>query len=60
FDWVCTVNVARSKWPELANHKLNTVSKHLNIELNHHDAASDAHACANIYLRACEADIKAA
>ncbi len=60
FDWVCTVNVARSKWPDIENHKLNTVSKHLGIELNHHDAASDAHACANIYLRACEADTKAA
>ena len=60
FDWVCTVNVSRVKWPDLENHKLNTVCKHLDIELNHHDAGSDAHACANIYLRALEMAEKAA
>ena len=55
FDWNCTVRIARQRWPELENHKLNTVSQHLGIELQHHDAASDAHACANIYLRAAKA-----
>ncbi|MDE1152167.1 MAG: 3'-5' exonuclease [Micavibrio sp.] len=55
FDWLCTVNLSRATWPKLANHKLNTVSAHLDIALNHHDAASDAQACANIYIHACEA-----
>lgn len=52
FDWVCTVDVSRATWPHLVNHKLSTVCSHLEIPLNHHDAASDAHGCANIYLRA--------
>jgi DNA polymerase III subunit epsilon len=52
FDWVCTVNVARAKWPDLENHKLPTVCRHLGIALNHHDPASDAQACANIYIHA--------
>jgi DNA polymerase-3 subunit epsilon len=55
FDWVCTVNVARSVWPQLPNHKLPTVSGHLGIALDHHDPASDAEACARIYLGACAA-----
>ncbi|MBI1214613.1 MAG: hypothetical protein GC185_02200 [Alphaproteobacteria bacterium] len=52
FDWVCTVDVSRVTWPGLENHKLSTVCRHLDIPLDHHDAASDAHGCANIYLRA--------
>jgi DNA polymerase-3 subunit epsilon len=52
FDWVCTVDVARATWPELDNHKLSTVCSHLEIPLNHHDAASDAQGCAHIYLKA--------
>lgn len=53
FDWVCTVNLARAKWPDIENHKLSTVCRHLDIPLQHHDPASDAQACANIYIQAC-------
>jgi DNA polymerase-3 subunit epsilon len=56
FNWVCTVDVSRVTWPDLENHKLSTVARHLEIPLNHHDAASDAEACANIYLRAMEVE----
>jgi DNA polymerase III subunit epsilon len=56
FDWVCTVNIARVKWPDLENHKLPTVCRHLGIQLNHHDPASDAQASANIYIHAAAAD----
>jgi len=52
FKWVCTVNISRQVWPGLPNHKLPTVSRHLGINLNHHDPASDAEACARIYLSA--------
>jgi DNA polymerase-3 subunit epsilon len=52
FKWNCTVNIARTTWPGLINHKLNTVSEHLGIALKHHDPASDAEACARIYLSA--------
>lgn len=46
----CTVSMARKVWPALANHKLNSVCDHCGIELQHHDAASDAAACARIAL----------
>lgn len=50
--WQCTVNIARRTWPGLYNHKLPTVAQHLGITLKHHDPASDAEACALIYLGA--------
>ncbi len=50
FDWQCTVNISRATWPQLPNHKLPTVCKHLGITLEHHDPASDADACARIFL----------
>jgi DNA polymerase-3 subunit epsilon len=54
FTWSCTVNLSRVTWPGLQNHKLPTVAAHLNIPLLHHDPASDAEACARIFLRAGE------
>lgn len=50
FKWQCTVNIARATWPNLDNHKLSTVCEHLSIPLRHHDPASDAEACARIFL----------
>lgn len=52
FKYICTVKVAQKLWPELENHKLDTVSKSLNISLNHHEAGSDAHACGLILQNA--------
>lgn len=48
FNTICSVKVAKSMLPELDNHKLNTVSNYLNIELDHHEAVSDALACGAI------------
>ena len=59
-NWQCTVNISRTSWPGLINHKLSTVAEHLNIALNHHEAASDAEACARIFIAAQEAKIAAA
>lgn len=42
--YLCTVKVAQRVWPELENHKLDTVSRALDIPLNHHEAGSDARA----------------
>jgi DNA polymerase-3 subunit epsilon len=50
----CTVTVARRVWPELPNHRLSSVCSHCGIALNHHEAASDAAACASIALRCLE------
>jgi DNA polymerase-3 subunit epsilon len=46
-----TCTVSRKVWPELINFKLNTISGHLGISLEHHNAASDAQACAMIALK---------
>ena len=49
-----SVIFARKVFPNLINHKLNTVSEHLNIELDHHHALSDARACLLIILKTME------
>ncbi|MEJ2514292.1 MAG: 3'-5' exonuclease [Gammaproteobacteria bacterium] len=48
---VCTVRVAREVWGIYPT-KLPDVCRHLGIGLKHHDAASDASACAGILVRA--------
>lgn len=47
--FVCTVRLAREIW-NLHPTTLPDVCCHLGIQLNHHDAGSDAHACAQIVL----------
>lgn len=46
----CTVDLAREMYPNLKNHKLPTVAKHIGAELNHHDPVSDAIASAKIMM----------
>ena len=46
--YVCTVQLGRRCLPEAPNHKLNTLCQLLNIPLDHHNAASDSHACAEL------------
>lgn len=50
-DYYCTVELSRKILPYLSNHKLNTVSSYFEIELNHHDAKSDAYACGLIIFK---------
>lgn len=49
-DYACTCQMGRRCFPELPNHKLNTLCTYLNITLDHHQAASDSHACAQLLL----------
>jgi DNA polymerase-3 subunit epsilon len=49
--FICTVNLARTKWGIYPT-KLPNVCSELGIQLTHHDAASDANACAEIVLTA--------
>lgn len=49
--FVCTVQVARRVW-RIHPTKLPNVCAHLGIALRHHEAASDAEACANILMQA--------
>jgi DNA polymerase-3 subunit epsilon len=53
----CSMQLARAAWPKRApsapaNHKLSTLSDFLEIELDHHNALSDAHASGEIAVRA--------
>lgn len=50
--WHCTVALAKQAWPTLPDAKLPTLARHLGVELKHHDALSDARACARVYLEA--------
>jgi DNA polymerase-3 subunit epsilon len=49
--YLCTVKLARTVW-SLRPTTLPDVCRHLRIPLKHHDAASDAFACAKIVLAA--------
>lgn len=49
--YLCTVKLARKTWG-IRPTKLPNVCTHLGLPLNHHDALSDAEACANIVLAA--------
>lgn len=48
----CTVQMSREIWPSLAAHSLDALSHLFQIPLKHHEAASDAEACARILLLA--------
>ena len=50
----CTCKLAKRLLPRLPAHKLNIVCDHLGIAVKHHNAASDAEACARIVLWARE------
>ncbi len=53
---LCTVQLSRRLFPQIENHKLNTVAKHFSIELiNHHRAEHDAVATAGIFLNLLDA-----
>lgn len=48
---LCTLRLARHLLPRLPNHQLPTLAAHYGIPLNHHEATSDAVACAEIAIR---------
>lgn len=49
-DYVCTLKMARMVWQDLASHRLNEVSRHIDFSFKHHNAAEDAHACGEVAL----------
>ena len=48
--FLCTLKGARRSLP-LPSRRLNSVCEYFGIPLRHHDAASDAEACAHVYMR---------
>ena len=57
--YLCTVQMGRKCYPELPNHKLDTLCCHLGIELDHHKADSDSTACAKLFLDYIKKGLKA-
>jgi len=51
-QWECTLKIYRSRGFKPC--KLSDCCRHLNIELNHHEALSDAVACAHLFLKSWE------
>lgn len=52
--WLDSVRVARRAWPDLPNHRLGDLARHLGIRHRHHDALSDARAAGWVIVRAIE------
>jgi len=53
-SYACSLQVARRAWFGYRSYGLSALSQRFNIALNHHAAESDAIACAQILIRACE------
>lgn len=52
FEHLDTLMLARGLYPELGNHRLSTLNKHLDVTLlHHHRAVDDAEATAEIFLK---------
>ena len=52
FEYADSLAISKRTWLHLINYKLDTVSEYLNIDLQHHNSASDAIACGKIILEA--------
>ena len=51
-NYACTLVISKKVWPNQESYKLDGLSSMLEIKLNHHNAESDALACALIALKA--------
>ena len=52
FHYFCTVQMARRVWPQLPNHRLDTLANHFRIDFQHHNAMDDARTCAYLAVLA--------
>jgi len=48
--YACTCAMGRACYPNLSNHRLNTLCDYLHLDLDHHNAGSDSRACAELLL----------
>lgn len=51
-EYLCTVEISKRAWPDLMNHRLNTVAMHHSIMFEHHHALEDARVAALILIEA--------
>lgn len=49
-NYACTCSIGRKYIKGIPDHKLDTMCEYLGIELDHHNAGSDARACAQLML----------
>ncbi|MEN2767817.1 3'-5' exonuclease [Ornithinibacillus xuwenensis] len=54
-DYLCTANIAKRVWPNIENHKLNTLARYHGIQFEHHHALEDARVAAKVMQKAVEA-----
>ena len=50
FDYLCTCHLARRVWPDLPDHRLDTLATHIGHNFDHHHAQSDAEAAGRVLL----------
>lgn len=50
FSYLCTCRLARAVWPDMPNHRLNTLAGSIGHTFQHHEAVSDAVAAGRIML----------
>jgi len=50
FDYLCTYRAAERIWPQLPDHRLNTLAAHIGHEFHHHHAQADAEATGRVLL----------
>ena len=50
FDYLCTYRIAERIWPDLPDHRLNTLAAHIGHEFHHHHAQADAEAAGRVLL----------
>lgn len=56
-EYACTCQMSKKSFPDLYNHRLDTLCSYLGISLDHHNAGSDAKACALILIKCLERGI---
>ncbi len=56
--YACTVQMGRRCYPNLPNHRLNTLCAYLDIPLAHHQAGSDSRACAMLLIDYLDHDLE--
>ncbi|RLL44931.1 hypothetical protein D8M04_08615 [Oceanobacillus piezotolerans] len=50
-EYLCTVKLSQQVWPELENHKLDTLAAYHGFELIHHHALEDARLAAQLVIQ---------
>jgi|GEM_PF-1818032 len=50
FGYSCTFRVLERIWPDLPDHRLNTLAEHIGHQFHHHNARDDARAAGRVLL----------